>query len=87
MLKLLFLFLLLWSCGQVLGQGTAVTKSNDIVVIRGKSYYLHTVQPGQTLYSICKAYGANIDEVKSSYIKVVSELGQGSEFSIMLPVR
>ena len=65
MLKLLFLFLLLWSCGQVLGQGTAVTKSNDIVVILGKSYYLHTVQPGQTLYSICKAYGANIDEVKS----------------------
>ena len=65
MLKLLFLFLLLWSCGQVLGQGTAVTKSNDIVVIRGESYYLHTVQPGQTLYSICKAYGANIDEVKS----------------------
>ena len=65
MLKLLFLFLLLWSSGQVLGQGTAVTKSNDIVVIRGKSYYLHTVQPGQTLYSICKAYGANIDEVKS----------------------
>ena len=65
MLKLLFLFLLLWSCGQVLGQGTAVTKSNDIVVIRGQSYYLHTVQPGQTLYSICKAYGANIDEVKS----------------------
>ena len=65
MLKLFFLFLLLWSCGQVLGQGTAVTKSNDIVVIRGKSYYLHTVQPGQTLYSICKAYGANIDEVKS----------------------
>ena len=64
MLKLLFLFLLLWSCGQVIGQGTAVTKSNDIVVIRGKSYYLHTVQPGQTLYSICKAYGANIDEVK-----------------------
>ena len=65
MLKLIFLFLLLWSCGQVIGQGTAVTKSNDIVVIRGKSYYLHTVQPGQTLYSICKAYGANIDEVKS----------------------
>ena len=65
MLKLLFLFLLLWSCGQVIGQGTAVTKSNDIVVIRGKSYYLHTVQPGQTLYSICKAYGANIDEGKS----------------------
>ena len=65
MLKLLFLFLLLWSCGQVIGQGTAVTKSNDIVVIRGQSYYLHTVQPGQTLYSICKAYGANIDEVKS----------------------
>ena len=54
MLKLLFLFLLLWSCGQVLGQGTAVTKSNDIVVIRGKSYYLHTVQPGQTIARLYK---------------------------------
>ena len=74
MLKLLFLFLLLWSCGQVLGQGTAVTKSNDIVVIRGKSYYLHTVQPGQTLYSICKAYGANIDEVKSLNDKIENAL-------------
>ena len=64
MLKLLFLFLLLWSCGQVLGQGTAVTKSNDIVVIRGKSYFAYRATRS-TLYSICKAYGANIDEVKS----------------------
>lgn len=64
MLKLLFLFLLLWSCSGVFGQGIVITKSDDIVVIRGNSYYLHTVQPGQTLYSICKAYGVNIDEVK-----------------------
>ena len=40
-------------------------RSSDVVVIRGKSYYLHTVEAGQTLYSICKAYGADVEEVKA----------------------
>jgi len=33
-----------------------VVPSKKKVVIEGKSYYLHTVQPGETLYSISKAY-------------------------------
>ena len=35
------------------------------MVIKGKSYYLHTVQPGQTLYSICKTYGVDVEELKA----------------------
>ncbi|MDE6451191.1 MAG: LysM peptidoglycan-binding domain-containing protein, partial [Odoribacter sp.] len=46
-------------------QHIEVKKSSDIVVLRGKSYYLHTVQSGQTLFSICKAYGTNVEEVKA----------------------
>lgn len=65
MLRLLFLlFVLLMSAG-LSGQNVTIKKSSDIVVIRGKSYYLHTVQPGQTLFSICKAYGITVDEIKA----------------------
>ncbi len=64
MFRLFLLFFLLGFCCEVSGQGVTVTKSTDIVVIRGKSYYLHTVQPGQTFFSICKAYGVDVEEVK-----------------------
>ncbi len=37
-----------------------VEKSDKSIVIFGKTYYLHDVKKGQTLYSICKVY--NIDE-------------------------
>lgn len=48
----------------VYAQKTEIKKSSDVVVIKGKSYYLHVVDEGQTLFSICKAYGVNLDEVK-----------------------
>ena len=32
--------------------------------VNGRMYYFHTVEAKQTLYSICKAYGADLDEVK-----------------------
>ena len=64
MLRLLFLLFVLSMSAGLSGQNVTLTKSSDIVVIRGKSYYLHTVQPGQTLFSICKAYGVTVDEIK-----------------------
>ena len=65
MLRFVFVILLLWLCGEVAAQGVAIPKSTDIIVLQGKSYYLHTVQPGQTLYSICKAYGVDVETVKT----------------------
>ena len=32
-------------------------KSESMVTIAGESYYVHTVEPGETLYSLGKAYG------------------------------
>lgn len=34
----------------------AVEKSGTIVYINGSKYYVHTIQPGETLYGISKAY-------------------------------
>ncbi len=42
----------------------AVEISKSVAEIDGRSFYVHTVEARQTLYSICKAYGADLDEVK-----------------------
>lgn len=38
--------------------------SKETTVIDGRAFYVHTVVAKQTLYSICKTYGADIKEVK-----------------------
>lgn len=43
--------LLLWSVCAL-----AVQKSETIVYINGSKFYIHTVQPGETLYALAKAY-------------------------------
>lgn len=40
-------------------QPAEVKKSTEKVLIQGRYYYIHTVQKGQTFYSICKAYGVS----------------------------
>lgn len=42
---------------------TPVTKSTTIEQYNGQSYYLHTVLPKQTLYSIAKAYNVDLQTV------------------------
>ena len=37
----------------------AVQRSGTIVYINGAKYYVHTVQPGETLYSLAKAYAVS----------------------------
>ena len=39
-----------------MGQSPDVRRSESIVRIEGDSYYVHTVEAGQTLYSLAKAY-------------------------------
>ena len=38
--------------------------SNKVIEVEGRSFYVHSVVAKQTLYSICKAYGADINEVR-----------------------
>jgi LysM repeat protein len=53
---------------------TAVTRSEEKVVIDGKKYYLHTVEQGQTLFSICKAYEVSVDDVNEENLGLNSNI-------------
>lgn len=64
MFRILFVTFLFFVCVNVSAQEVKIQKSTEVVVIRGESFYLHTVLPGQTLYSICKTYNVSVDELK-----------------------
>lgn len=67
-INLLILFLLLVvACPFAIGQNEPVpiTISTEKTVIDGKTYYLHTIKPGETLYSISKAYHVPLSEIIS----------------------
>ena len=54
--------------GRVTAQEVEIKKSADVIVLQGKSFYLHTVLPGQTLFAICKAYEVNVEDIVSCVI-------------------
>jgi len=45
-------------------QETEISKSRIIETYRGKQYYIHFVDQGQTLFAIARAYGVSLEEVK-----------------------
>ncbi|MDL2283054.1 LysM peptidoglycan-binding domain-containing protein [Odoribacter sp. OttesenSCG-928-G04] len=50
----------------VFSDNVPVKKSTEIVVIKGTSYYLHTIEEKQTLYSIAKAYQVTVEQIKEA---------------------
>lgn len=63
---LCFITILISLQGKVFAQTDSiiVQKSTEKVLIDGKVYYIHTVKPGQTLYSIAKAYNITVEEIQ-----------------------
>ncbi len=51
----------IFNCSNVSAQ--EVKKSSEIEVIQGKKYYIHTVQKGETLYGIARAYEVSMDAI------------------------
>jgi len=43
-----------------------VEKSTEIQIVDGKTFYIHEVKSGQTLYSISRAYQVTVDEIKAA---------------------
>lgn len=80
--RILFFPLLFWMTGGVFAQEIRIERSTEIVMLAGKSYYMHTVQPGQTLFSICKAYGVKLDEVMALNNKKDASLSPGEVLRI-----
>lgn len=53
---------------------TPVIKSNITKQINNKDYYLHTVEKGQTLFSIAKAYSLSVDDIARENTGVLNGL-------------
>jgi LysM repeat protein len=60
--KMLCLFSLFIFSAGVFAQ-TEVLKSNEIETFNGKPYYIHTIEQGQTVFSIAKAYDITVQEL------------------------
>jgi LysM repeat protein len=61
-----------------------VDRSNNKVILEGTVYYIHVVKPGQTLYSIAKAYNISQKEIAIENPGVISGLQLGQ--AIKIPV-
>lgn len=64
-IRFAFLFLLFAANGIVLSAQNdgGVKKSKKTEVVDGRKYYVHTVEKGQTLYAIAKAYDMTVNDV------------------------
>lgn len=63
----------------------AQTDSLEVHQINGKSYYIHVVEPGNTLYSIYKKYNVPIDVIEKENPSVADGLSLGEK--VFIPVK
>lgn len=63
---ILFITIFLSSATVSTAQTSPIKKSKNKVIVGGKTYLLHIVEPKQTLYAICKAY--NVDMAKIMHL-------------------
>lgn len=63
-----------------------VEKSDQKIIYKGVLYYVHTVQQGQTLYSICKAYNVSVDDIRNAnQEETLDPLSVGKVLRIPMP--
>lgn len=61
--NILLLFVLFVACAGPSHAQDGIKKSKKTETVEGKKYYLHTVEKGQTLYAIAKAYELTVNDV------------------------
>ena len=64
-----------------------IVKSDVIERIDGKNYYLHTIEQGQTLYSLSKVYDVPVDELIFENPEARSGLAIGQQLKIPVESR
>lgn len=75
----LWLFLLL-----AIGAKAQVERTKDIVRVGSKDYYMHRIEPGETLYGLSKLYQVSIEEIERLNPEVKEGLKAG--YVIGIPV-
>ena len=73
----IFLIISSWANAQIL-----IKKSEKIVNINGKEYYLHTVEKGQTLFSISKTYNVDVRDIYEANPELENTLSSGQKIYI-----
>jgi len=61
---LIILSVIIPFCSSFAQETVDVKRSEIIEEYDGKKFYIHLIQPGQTLYSIAKVYGVSIEEIE-----------------------
>ncbi len=84
-LETIFLFLFIIAVSGVYSQ-VPVKKSDNKVIIEGKIYYIHIVKPGETLFSITKAYEVTEKDIAIENPGVYSGLQVGQVLKIPVDV-
>lgn len=81
--KKIFLVFLLWlPLGRGFAQSSLIIKSDKIETIDGKKFFIHSVEKGQTLYSISKAYGTTVDIILANNQDAIDGLKSGDRLKI-----
>lgn len=63
-------------------EAVTVQRSNNKVILEGTVYYIHTVKPGETLYSISRAYNISQKAIAIENPGVISEIQIGQALKI-----
>ncbi len=69
-----FIFLICFSPAFSQTETVEITRSEEKVLIDGKMYYIHTVKPGQTIYSISRAYGVTEQDIALANPSILLEV-------------
>lgn len=85
--KFLLLVTLISLSGLILSQEAQVKISTDKVRVDGKTYYVHIVQAGETLFSISKAYGVSQSDIAISNPDIYAGLKVGQALKIPARVK
>ena len=81
-IRALFLFILLSGAFQVFAQEYSSVKSSETIVESRKTFYVHTVAKGNTLYNISKTYGVAPNVI----LQYNPELNDGLKLGLKLKI-
>ena len=83
--NLIFIIVLIFNFQFSIENCLAQTDSLEVHQVNGKSYYIHVVEPGNTLYSISKKYNVPVDVIEKENVSVADGLSLGEK--IFIPVK
>jgi len=83
--NLIFAIVLIFNFQFSIENCLAQTDSLEVHQVNGKSYYIHVVEPGNTLYSISKKYNVPVDVIEKENASVADGLSLGEK--VFIPIK